>query len=304
MLKDRLFQAASNIGGVGEYFVGDDNSTTTEVFLDNSTGWTNVIPGSNEVRGLASDGDFIYSGSYDDNVRKININTGITVWTNTEHTSDVYDVAVDASGNVYSASTDASIKKINPSGSTIWTRADFGVFPVVGICVDLAGNVIACSQDNTWKKYNSSGTLLFTNTESSSIVSSVAVDATGDVYSADAIGVVRKTTSANVPVWNYTTLTGLQGLAVHSNGNVYVSGTNGQVTKLNNAGAFQWTVSISSGLALNIATDPDENIYVTSFDNAVYILEPTAGGLIQTYPAGTQVFSICTRVGLYPIFYT
>src|SRR5690606_6289403 len=65
---------------------------------------------------LAGGNRYVYSGSRDNAVHKINP-SGTKIWEYTGHGDVVYSVAVDPDGNVYSGSTDKTVHKINPSGT-------------------------------------------------------------------------------------------------------------------------------------------------------------------------------------------
>jgi len=63
---------------------------------------------------------FVYSGSRDDTVRKID-SSGNEVWSFTGHTRLIRGVAVDANGNVYSGGEDDTVRKLDSSGNEIWS---------------------------------------------------------------------------------------------------------------------------------------------------------------------------------------
>ncbi|MFP4150042.1 MAG: PQQ-binding-like beta-propeller repeat protein, partial [Nitriliruptoraceae bacterium] len=65
-------------------------------------------------------GTFVYSGSADHTVRKIDPD-GDQVWSFTGHNDRVWVVAVDADGNVYSGSWDDTVRKIDPDGNEVWS---------------------------------------------------------------------------------------------------------------------------------------------------------------------------------------
>jgi len=69
---------------------------------------------------FGSDG-YLYSGSEDRSVRKINPATGEQVWSFTGHTGSVHVLAF-GDGYLYSSSADNSVRKIDPvTGTEVWS---------------------------------------------------------------------------------------------------------------------------------------------------------------------------------------
>ena len=81
---------------------------------------SNIYRGAKLSDVVLSEAEFIYSGSDDNTVKKID-SFGTEVWTFTGHTDRVFDVAVDSDGNVYSCSRGNTVKKIDSSGTEVWS---------------------------------------------------------------------------------------------------------------------------------------------------------------------------------------
>ena len=79
----------------------------------------------NNVEGLAWDGEYLYTGSDDTTVRKIDPGSEPErVWTYEGHADSVRVLAVDDEGYLYSGSQDTELHKIDPAGDSpdvIWT---------------------------------------------------------------------------------------------------------------------------------------------------------------------------------------
>ena len=114
-----------------------------------------VMAGFLAIPEAHAEANYIYSGSNDDTVRKID-SSGNEVWTFDGHTASVYGVAVDSDGYVYSASFDETVRKIDSSGNEVWTF-DGHTDNVFDVAVDSDGYVYSSSHDRTVRKIDSSG---------------------------------------------------------------------------------------------------------------------------------------------------
>jgi signal peptidase I len=91
----------------------------------------------------------------------------------------------------------------------------------------------------------------------------VAVDAEGNVYTADTGGRVIKRAPGGAIRWNVVFNNGINGVAVDAAGFVYTAGTDGRVRKLRPAdGSAVWTVRPSENNTYGIAVDADGFVYV------------------------------------------
>jgi serine/threonine-protein kinase len=243
-----------------------------------STNGTGVAASFSDLNGVAVDASgsvyVVDRSGYDQSIRKVTpagevttlADSGMVGWpanylgTSTSTTSNVSDVAVDASGNVYATDSSAHvILKITPAGQIttlagsmsvagsadgIGTAASFR--SPQGLAVDASGNVyVADAANNLIRKITPAGEV--TTLAGSGAAGSadgtgaaasldqpeaVAVDASGNVYVASAkSNLIRKIT----PVGEVTTLVALgtgyrnglgpQGIAVDASGHVYLAGT-------------------------------------------------------------------------------
>jgi len=219
------------------------------------------------------------SGGYDAFVRKYD-DSGNEIWTMQFGTSGLayaYGVAVDAPGNVYvagiisgalpgqtsSGGYDAFARKYDDSGNEIWTKQFGGTLAydvAYGVAVDASGNVYVTGlpegalpgqtssggYDAFARKYDDSGNEVWTKqfgTSANDEASSVAVDASGNVYVTGATegafpgqissgnydDFVRKYDDSGNEVWTKQFGTSANdyanSVAVDTSGNVYVAGS-------------------------------------------------------------------------------
>ena len=244
-----------------------------------------------------------------------------------------YGAAVDGSGNIYVADRDNdTIRKITSSGvvTTLAGRAGIsgssdGTGSAArfsnpsGVAVDASGNIyLADTGNHTIRKITSSG-VVTTLAGSARISGSadgtgsaarfnnpsgVAVDASGNVYVADASqGTIRKVSSSAVVTTVAGSFAGPSGIAVDGSGNIYVAGTDSCVIrKISSSGA----VAVLAGSDLcgsadgtgsaatffspfGVAVDATGNIYVADTTNNI-IRKITSSGVVTTL-AGRALIS-------------
>jgi hypothetical protein len=260
------------------------------------------------------------------------------------------DVAVDASGNLFVADTgNQTIRKITAAGDATTLVGTAGVRGSVdgtgaaasfngplGLAVDASGNMyVADANNSTIRKITAAGvvstlagTAVLGSTDGTGAAArfntptSVAVDASGNVYVADSYNfTIRKITAAGV----VTTLAGTagvrggvdgtgaaasfwypQGVAVDTLGNVYVADTyNHTIRKITAAGvvttlagtAGAWGSTDGTGAAArffyptSVDMDASGNVYVADTYNNT-LRKITAAGVVTTVvgKAGSQGF--------------
>jgi len=134
---------------VGDYSIGDLLPSSSVEYLACIWSFTGH---TDSVYAVAVDNDgYVYSGGYDDTVRKISP-SGTQVWSFTGHTDSVYAVAVDNDGYVCSGSFDETVRKISPSGTQVWSFTGHTNY-VRAVAVDNDGYVYSGSNDNTVHKF-------------------------------------------------------------------------------------------------------------------------------------------------------
>ncbi|KYH35822.1 WD domain, G-beta repeat [Clostridium tepidiprofundi DSM 19306] len=198
---------------------------------------------------------YIYSGSYDDSVRKISP-SGNEVWKYTGHDEAVHGVAVDKDGYVYSGSNDDSVRKISPSGNEVWkyTGHDKAVH---GVAVDKDGYVYSGSYDDSVRKISPSGNEVWKYTGHDKAVLAVAVDKDGYVYSGSNDDSVRKISPSGNEVWKYTGHNrGVAAVAVDKYGYVYSGSYDDSVRKISPSGNEVWKYTGHNKFVLAVAVDP------------------------------------------------
>ncbi len=228
----------------------------------------------------------IYSGSYDNTVRKIS-SSGTQVWSYTGHTSTVLAVAVDPSGNVYSGSSDKSVRKISSSGSQVWSYTGHTSY-VRAVAVDSSGYVYSGSSDYTVRKISPSGSQVWSYTGHTSAVNAVAVDSSGYVYSGSSDKSVRKISPAGAQVWSYTGHTAaVWAVAVDPPGNVYSGSLDNTVRKISPSGSQVWSYTGHTSVVFAVAVDSSGNVYSGSDDKSVRKIS-SSGSHVWSYTGHTS----------------
>ena len=199
------------------------------------------------------------------------------------------DVAVDATGNIYVADYGNNIiRKITPAGLVTTLAGN--------------GNIGATNGNGTLASFNGP--------------SGLAVDATGNVYVADAgNNLIRKITPAGIvstlagtvvaadtsnTITNEPVFSGPSGVAVDASGNVYVADAgNNRICVINQAGAVSTLAGKGNSGATDgagasatfnnptgVAVDLTGNVFVADFLNN-RIRKITPGGLVSTLAGDT-----------------
>ena len=226
---------------------GNSNGHSSDIYaLDIDTN-DNVYTGTgypNEVRKIDPDGNqmwifsghtnalgaivtdsvngYVYSTSFDDKIRKIDISTGNEItneanWPFSNLSEYLNSMVIDSSANIYAGSGDAIIRKINSNGNIVWTfesqangNSDGHSSTVYGLVIDSSGNIYSGSADRTVKKIDSSGSIIWTFESKANgnpdghtgNIHGVAIDSDDNVYSTGYDKMIKKIDPNGNLVWS------------------------------------------------------------------------------------------------------
>jgi streptogramin lyase len=189
-------------------------------------------------------------------------------------------VSVDASGNVFANSSgfESTMFFYVPNGSGGYTRNQFTINgPARGTAVDSAGNLYLCVGATIEKITNPT-----LSTRSETVIvsglntpSSVAVDASGDLYIADPGAGAVYLEDGSGSSFTQSTIASVtaQGVAVGPTGTVYIADTgDSKVLSLTYSGGT-WNQTVLGGTyttPYDVAVDSNNNVYVADYGaNAV-----------------------------------
>lgn len=205
-------------------------------------------------------------------------------------------VAVDASGNLYIADQTGGNVTLVAGGAGVQSTAISGLSAPGGIAADKAGDLYVASGTSV-KEYTSTNGALSTTSSTSfgsglGTVTSVAVDASGNVYAIDATNkqLVKVTASGQTTVT--TALTNPSQVAVDSLGDLYVAdGTSNKVYFIPAGGT---PISVGTGLSdpTGVAVDASNNLYIADTGNNRVVELPFTSGAPVTASQATIISSI------------
>ncbi len=110
----------------------------------------------------------------------------------------------------------------------------------------------------------------WTESNHSDEVNKVAVDSSGNVYTASSDDTVRKLDSSGNEVWSFGGHSrNVTDVAVDSSGNVYTASIDNTVRKLDSSGSEVWSFGGHSRSVYGVAVDSDGNVYTASSDDTV-----------------------------------
>ena len=245
-----------------------------------------VMAGFLAIPEAHAESDYIYSGSLDETVRKID-SSGNEIWSFDGHSDSVYGgLAVDSDGYVYSGSMDETLKKIDPLGNEVWTFDGHFDTPY-GIAIDSDGYVYSGSWDDTLRKIDPSGNQVWRFDGHSGSVYGVALDSDGYIYSGSMDETVKKIDPSGNEVWTFNGHSDrVYGVAVDSDGYVYSGSHDETVRKIDPSGHQVWRFDGHSDRIHDIAIDSDGYVYSISWDGKVKRIDPS-GNEVWTFDGHT-----------------
>jgi streptogramin lyase len=184
---------------------------------------------------------------------------------------DVGAVAIDGAGNLYYGDLDNNtFLLLTPNGSS--SALPYSGSGTTSLTFDGTGNVYYSLATQVFSLTPAGvQTLLFTVPNSGSI-SSIAVDASGNLYVADSINnSVYKVNPQGVSSTLVSGLNGVRGIAVDPAGNVYVAEfNNGHVDEVSPAGVVT-PLTIAGNAPYAVALDQTGNVYFSDWlTNSIY----------------------------------
>lgn len=184
---------------------------------------------------------------------------------------DVGVVAIDGAGNLYYGDLDNNtFYFLEPNGAS--TTLPYSASNTTALTFDGTGNAYYSLATQVFYLTTAGvQTLLFTVPNSGSI-SSIAVDASANLYVADSINnSIYKVNPQGVSSTLVSGLNGVTGIAVDPAGNVYVAEfNNGQVDEVSPAGVVT-PLTTAGNHPYAVALDPSGNVYFSDwFTNSIY----------------------------------
>ncbi len=120
---------AVSVDQQGNVFSGGFDSELHRINSDGTNSWAVTPKEDGVIYGIAVDRDYVYVTISDTaggdrgippEFRKLDKETGETVWVNNDHSDMIYSIAVDMHGYVYTGSNDDTVRKTDPDGENIW----------------------------------------------------------------------------------------------------------------------------------------------------------------------------------------
>ena len=221
-------------------------------------------------------GDYLYAGTGDNTVEKLDPNDLSTVATYSGHTDNVNDVAYDSSGgHLYSASADGTVEQLNPGDMTSNQTFTAPTTPVQAIAIG-PDNIFTGGNGNSIYKVSKSGMTEMANLSVSDTVRGL-VYGNGSLYAAVDDGTCLKIDPSAMSQQQSHNVGGFSRGIDYGNGHVYCGGDSHTVYKLDDTDLSEvanGTVTAGSGtIPVEIDYAADGNLYV-GLDN-VSRLDPS-----------------------------
>jgi|GEM_PF-3541172 len=326
-------QVTSNVlkigGGIKAISVGEQQVYVCEQISDrlygidkdqnDLDGWPNYGGSIADPYDVAVDADGYSYWGCSNSVYKYD-SDGNEVWENTDHTSPVLAICVDAGGYVYSGDGGGTVRCINSSGVTVWTKAPY-VGSVNALAVDYSAGQLyaaygigAVGRVYRFLTSNGNGASVYYNANGN--VLSVAVDeGTPSLYIGDNDtrpgyeGMLRKISTAGYVYWEQQRGGELYDIHIDHDGNGYfVNGSEEQCVKFDlDDGSSSWTFTPSGGAAhaMRVSVDQFGHVFATykiagaSVYNKLYRLSPAGAESWNWQPYLTaQLYGVAVPPGI------
>ncbi|MCL9818319.1 PQQ-binding-like beta-propeller repeat protein [Natronocalculus amylovorans] len=258
------------------------------------SGGFGVIDGDHNGTALADEGDedelgYIYTGSNDDTVKKIDPETGSVIWTFEGHSGSSNGVSVSHDGeSVYSAGGDGdhSVRKIDSElGTEVWSYEESDGSVITAEESSDGGSVYVGKQsgdtDNLVKLDGSDGSLVWESDAHSDTVVSVSPH-NDHVYTASFDDTVKKINGEDGSVeWSYEGHSDtVNGVSVSSSGDyVYTSSHDNTVRKIDASdGSEEWSYEgHSDTVAFAFPHATEDFVYTASYDETTRKVDGETG---------------------------
>lgn len=239
---------------------------------------------SNEVSLIPNNFKYLYSSSWDQTIKRIDMTTGDIVWSISD-SQRILSTATDNTGNVYYGGQSDTLYKVSSNGSVLWSIPLTN--SVRGIDVNLNNEVYAIDASGYIIHVDQNGNLL---NELSTALRPVDTDSlkviSDGYYILNNNDIILYDFNHNMifsKPYIYTTFE--SGMDVDKYGNVYVE--NNGITKYDKAGNIVW--SVLSGSFTNFFVDTNDYLYATTRTQGIYKLDLN-GNVIWNAPTSGNVF--------------
>lgn len=214
-----------------ERFILDAGITEIEAYAPGVN--TGPTEGGGQAAGPACTANCIYAAGADGRVMSLG-QDGSVIWTNTDQTETVYELALGPDGSIHTAGADGTVRKIGTDGAQIWSH-DAVISDMMDVAVASDGTVFAVGKTGMVRKLSADGRVLATefvrttnpDQRDRDWVNGVDVGADGMVYVATKFGAVAKIDPAGdmTVLWNDDVPSDyLDDVAIGDDGKIYVAG--------------------------------------------------------------------------------
>ncbi len=180
--------------------------------------------------------------------------------------------AIDDQGNIYVGCIEGHVHSYTANGSQRWRfTASYEVISSPVIASD--GTIYACDRDgNVYALNSSNGTQIWSvNTGASDIIATPAIGRQDEIYINTADGLYAINNSGQI-MWNIPDIDGASSVAIDASNNLYVGSSDGYLYSLDTAGNTRWRYTVGSEIVSSPAITSDGKVCFGVDDGYFYIL--------------------------------
>jgi outer membrane protein assembly factor BamB len=195
--------------------------------------------------------------------------------------------AIDNQGNIYVGCIEGHVHSFTANGSQRWRfDASYEVISSPAIASD--GTIYACDRDGMVYAINSDGTQKWSvNTDASDIIATPAVGRQNEIYINTADGLYAISAVGQI-MWDLPDMDGASSVAIDASNNLYVGASDGYLYSLDTAGNTRWRYNTGSEIVSSPAITSDGKICFGGTDGYFYILNSDST-LVGRTQLGTSI---------------
>jgi len=285
----------------GHVYFGSEDGFVYALNVDGSLKWKYNTGGGVTAAPLVASLDRLYIGSKSGQFFCFNRTSGDTIWTFQADDQIYSSATLDNGGRLLFGSLDGNLYCLDSEFGNVWwsTTAGTRIYSAPALSPDSSITYVGGFDKKVYAIDIKTGNTIWNYATNGYILSSLAVDSLGNIYTSSSDKKVYAITPGGELIWTYTTGGSIwySSPALGLNNDIYIGSDDNKLYCINrDDGSLSWSYTTNGDIRNSPAIAGNGNVYFGSTDNTIYQL--TQDGELETsVELGGQIQTSSIAIG-------